>query len=138
MHRTSAVPAEVWTALEHAETYEVLALDPASERSQRDYYNYRVIERVNVNDAQTRQAITTALRAGFHSANTSAVLACIFAPRHAVHAISAGREYDLVLCFHCSQAEVTATGAKLLSVSHDVQPLLDAVLEHAAATRPTR
>jgi hypothetical protein len=135
----SGVPATVWTALEHAERYEVLSLDPSPAQALADFHGYRVLARVSVTDAQTRQAVSAALRAGVRPQNSNIVLACMFMPRHAVVAVCDGHEYDLLLCFACHQAGLI--GAPVgggLVVSDDVRPPLEAVLESAAATRATR
>jgi hypothetical protein len=93
-------------ALQSADTYEVLSLDPTdqSEEPADSFHGWRVLGRTVVNDTETRHKLNEALRKGAEE-YPNYVSAC-FIPRHGVRVTHGEDVVDLAVCFECLHAEV--------------------------------
>jgi hypothetical protein len=96
------VPEPVRTALEQSPEFELLSLDPKhrDEKSPSEFLRRRVIGKMIVKDAATRNRLLGAFDASVRS-EKSAVGAACFDPRHAIRVAHGGKEYYVVICFHC-------------------------------------
>lgn len=131
------VPAVTYTALQEAEIYEVVSLDPTNAlRVEGDpeappgnnFHGYRELGRVAITDPAVRKRLNEALQEGAR-ANTGMAALC-FDPRHGIHLVHGGKETDLVICFHCLQVQVHGEGEGFLSMGSP-EPVFDDVLTKA-------
>ena len=129
------VPAPAMTALQNAEKYELLSLDPNRSTTvpPDNFHGWKVLGRVSVEDAATRKKLNDALRDGARG-NDGMAAAC-FNPRHGIRATPAagGQPTDLVICFECLSANVYQGGQKTGSflTTESPQPTFDRVLRAA-------
>lgn len=127
------IPSPTLQALQNAEHYELLSLNPSREevKDADDFHGWRVLGRTTVDDAATRKRLTDALRAGAR-ANDGMVAAC-FNPRHGIRVTRSGTTTDLVICFECMSVKVFGAdqaGVQFLTTA-DPQPTFDDVLGKA-------
>jgi hypothetical protein len=131
--KTNDIPAETWTALQHADRYELLSLSPShpTEMPPDHFHGWRNLGRTKIEDLDTRKKLNAALRAG--ARENKGMIAMCFLPRHGIHVIQGGKVYDLVICFHCFQAEVFEDGQRSehFLVSGSPEGLFDSVLSAA-------
>lgn len=123
------LPRAVTAALECADAYELLSLNPTL--SEDEFYNHRVLGRMNVADPATRATLTQALSDGARESDGS-IMAC-FNPRHGIRATRGGRVTELVICFECKQVRVYQNGRRVSSflTSPSPQRVFDEVLRAA-------
>lgn len=134
------VPAGAMAALQGAEEYELLSLDPSRVRElpADHFHGWRVLGRTTVKDQATRKKLNDALRAGAKE-NSNMVAAC-FNPRHGIHVVHKGKVYDVVICFECLQAKVfeaDQSGGSFL-VSSSPQAVFDGALQAAGVALPEK
>jgi hypothetical protein len=126
------VPGPVMEALEHADQYELLSLDPMHYRElpPDNFHRWSVLGRTSVTDPATRKKLNRALRTGAWGAGMPYMC---FNPRHGIHVVQAGRSVDLVICFECRQARVFDDGNanEGFLVSGSPQPAFDEALRNA-------
>jgi hypothetical protein len=126
------VPAPVMDALQHADRYELLSLDPRHYREPPpdNFHRWKVLGRTSVTDPATRKKLNRALRIGAWGAGMPYMC---FNPRHGIHVIQAGKSVDLVVCFECRQARAFdgAQPTEGFGVSGSPQPDFDEVLRNA-------
>jgi hypothetical protein len=127
------VPAGTMAALQQADHYELLSLDPSrvTEPPPGHFHGWRILGRTTISDSATRMKLNEALRAGARE-NSDTAAAC-FNPRHGIRAVRDGKAYDVVICFECLQAQVFEAGQQGESflVSESPQPAFDDVLRAA-------
>ena len=129
---SSRLPDSVLQALNDADHYELLSLDPIppATPSPDNFHGFTVLGHVDITDPATRQKLTQALRT---SAREAGPPARCFNPRHGLRGTHSGHDTDLVICFECAQVKVY-TGSKEaegFGVSQHQQGILDDVLKKA-------
>lgn len=127
--RPHGVPRIAWNALNDADRYELLTLNPYL--SKPDYYGHEILGQTVIHDASVREKLNNALQAGVRTSDGKA-MAC-FNPRHGIRVTHAGVVTDLVMCFECRQVQVWRGGQEIASflVSDSPQPVFDEVLKSA-------
>jgi hypothetical protein len=104
---TNKIPDSARVALEKAEQFELLSLDP--ERHQNrwpkyEFHGWRILGSMMIKDAEARNDLVTALKKSVEE-NNNMVARC-FNPRHGIRVIYDGKTNDLVICFQCLQVLV--------------------------------
>lgn len=134
---SSKLPGPV-AALDIADEFVLLSLDPDrhSEKTGTKFHDWRELGRTSVKERATRNRLLSALDRGAKE-NDGRVAAC-FDPRHGIHATSAGKVIDLVICFRCLQVEVFTDGKPTggFLTSSSPQPIFDQVLHNAGVPLP--
>jgi len=128
--RWREMPRVVSRALDQANTYELLSLNPYLSRP--DYYNHAILGRVAIADRATRERLNSELAAGARLSD-GRVMAC-FNPRHAIRVTGAdGVVTDVVICFECRQVQVRRDGKQIGWFPTDASPqaAFDEVLRRA-------
>ena len=127
------IPAGTIAALQHADRYELLSLDPGrvTDPPPDHFHGWRVLGRTTITDQATRTKLNEALRAGARE-HSGAAVRC-FNPRHGVRVTRADKAYDLVICFECLQVRTFEAGQRTegFLVSASPQPVFDEVLRAA-------
>ena len=102
-------PEPVRTALEQTPEFELLSLDPKhrDEDAPTEFYRRRVVGKIIIKDAATRNRLLGALDASVRAEKPMSGGAC-FNPRHAIRAQHSGKTFYLVICFHCDNVYVYA------------------------------
>jgi hypothetical protein len=133
-----SMPTDAIDALNGADTYELLSLDPGNHEAPpaNQFHTWQVLGRVLIDDAATRARLNDALRAG---ASEKVDPAACFEPRHGIRVTHAGQTTDFVICFGCGQAYVLTTGKKdeEFLVSHSPRAVFDEVLKSKSVLLPT-
>lgn len=108
------LPAPLWDALQHADSYELFSIDPTTIQSAMSessatntpassptmLHGYLVLGSVSVTDAATRTELNDALLDAVRRWD-GLVSACGFEPRHAIRLRRGGRTIDFLICFQC-------------------------------------
>lgn len=132
---SSDLPPSVWSALQAAEHYELLSLDPKPElrgdAAGSGFHGWHVLGRTEITDVGVQRKLNSALRAGVQE-NDGTVAAC-FEPRHGISVVSGESTTDLVICFECFSAQVYVDGARGegFLTTGSPQPVFDEVLREA-------
>jgi hypothetical protein len=142
---TKRLPRVAVDALEEADRYELLSLDPERQSVQPTsspsdlFHGWRVLGRVVLTDSATRHRLNDALRGGAESILSPPAMC--FNPRHGIRVTRDGRTTDFLICFECEQVQVRV-GDQLVAdwlTDSSPQPVFDQVLQQAGvplATRP--
>jgi hypothetical protein len=136
--RKNELPAKVKAILDKAEQFELLSLDPNSDRpnAKDHFHGWYVLGKTIVKKAETRKQILDALEKGISDRGRAAKC---FEPRHGIRATSSGKTVDLVICFECGQVYHyfgdEAKGTTLFTTSKP-QATLDGVLKDAKVPLP--
>jgi len=106
--RWHSMPAVAWRALNDADRYELLSIEPDRTefdpaRSESGFYFHRILGRTVITDPAVRNRLNRALEAGVRQGANPA--AC-FNPRHGIRVSSNGETTDFLICFECSQVAV--------------------------------
>ena len=127
--RSPGMPRAAWNALNDADRYELLSLNPYL--SKPDYYSHEILGQTIIQDPSVREKLNNALQAGVRASDGKA-MAC-FNPRHGIRVTRAGVVTDLVICFECRQVEVWRGNRKIASflVSDSPQSVFDDALKSA-------
>lgn len=108
-------PSELATALQDATSLELYSLDPTplelsslrrapgDAGAQSIFHNWIVLGSTDVSAAAMRKPLLDSLDAGI--ADSDGSIAACFEPRHGLRAHYDGKTYDVVICFHCYQAQ---------------------------------
>lgn len=128
------IPGQVRTALEKANEFELLSLDPEvpDPDHPKDEDRRKSFGGTLVTNASTRAKILAALDAGASSDKASP--AFCFEPRHAIRVQHAGKNYLIIICFECNRAKVyiddmpAETG---FDTTNSPEPVFDEVLRAA-------
>ncbi len=126
------VPRKAVAALENAEQYELLSLEPhPGPDAANTFHGYPVLGRMLITDGNARANLTRALRTGA-SENQNTVAAC-FNPRHGLHVVGKSGAMDFVICFECRQVKVFENELRTpgFLTSPSPKPVFDAVLKKA-------
>lgn len=132
---SSDLPPNVLSALQAAESYELLSLDPnpelRGEAGRSGFHGWHVLGRTAITDVRVQQKLNSALQAGVQE-NDGTVAAC-FEPHHGISVVSRESTTDLVICFACFSAQVYVNGAKGdgFLTTGSPQPVFDKVLREA-------
>ena len=106
--KETGCPAEVVKALESAEEFELLSLDPDfrnSDKSEKGFHEYKVLGKTKVKDKKDRKKLVEALKKGVK--DSEGMVAACFNPRHGIRVkAEKDKTVDLVICFECLQIEV--------------------------------
>ncbi len=131
----------LWPAMLDADEFEVLSLDPASQRDrppthQRDepagpFHGWKVLGATPVSDREARRRLLAALERGVE--DSDGVEAKCFEPRHGLRARGPGVAVDLVICFRCSSVRcyVGAESGPFVSTTASPEPAFDEALRAA-------
>jgi hypothetical protein len=123
------IPAEALAALEQAEEFELLSLDPTpgADAPKNAFRGWGILGRVKITDDDTRKRLIEGLKKGV-AENDGMVAAC-FNPRHGICVSKDGKQADFVICFECLQVEVHVNDHPYqLLTTHSPQPVFDEVL----------
>lgn len=129
----------VMGALENADSYELISLDPdrrtAKEPGEK-FHGWRVLGSTKIADPEVRKQVTEALRKAA-SEPDGTVVGC-FDPRHGIRVVRGNKTMELVICFECITAHVHAENAKPTGfrVTNAAQPVFDEVLKKAGVAMP--
>jgi hypothetical protein len=104
----SKMPASAKAVLEQADQFELLSIDPhrPQEKPQDDFHGWKVLGRIQIKDAETRNKLLAALKKGVN--DNDGIAAACFDPRHGIRVTHEGKTMDLVICFECFQVQVYA------------------------------
>ncbi len=118
-----------WRALSHADSYELLSLQP--QLSGADYFNHEVLGRISITDEATRGKLNRALQSGIRNSDGS-MMAC-FMPRHGIRVTHGNVTTDFVICFECRQVRMWQGGmlVAVFPTTGDPQQVFDQVLRDA-------
>jgi hypothetical protein len=102
-------PEQVRTALEQAQEFELLSLDPKhrDESAPTEFYRRRVVGKTTIKDAATRNRLLGAFDASVRADKDKTGAGC-FNPRHAIRVQHSGKTFYLVICFHCANVYIYA------------------------------
>jgi hypothetical protein len=136
---TRRLPRVASTALDAADRYELLSLDPRLRVPATPdlFHGFRVLGQTVVSDEGTRRELNRALRKGAESIFANRPRC--FNPRHGIRVTRAGRTTDFLICFECEQVEVWS-GDQLVAdwmTDSSPQPMFDQVLQHAGVPLAT-
>lgn len=133
------VPAPAMQALENAEQYVLLSLDPTPPAAPgiEQFHGFGVLGQTTVADASTRKRLNDALRRG--ARESDGMVAACFNPRHGIRATRAGKTTDLVICFECRSVAAYEGDQKRdgFLVTPSPQDTFDDVLARAGIARAT-
>jgi hypothetical protein len=127
--RAPGIPHAAWNALNDADRYELLSLNP--HLSESDYYGHEILGQTLIQDAAVRERLNNALQAGVRASDGRAY-AC-FNPRHGIRVTHAGVVTDFLICFECRQVQVWRGDQEIAHflVSDSPQAVFDDVLKSA-------
>ena len=134
----NAIPDDLRAALENADQFELLSLDPkpSAEKPRDGFHGYKVLGQTVVKDADARKKLVDALKKGV--AEHDGRVADCFNPRHGIRVTQGGKTAELVICFECYQAHAylgdKETKGFLLTASP--QATFDGVLRDAKVPLP--
>src|SRR5262245_30134991 len=99
------IPDAVKAALEKADHWELLSLDPDRSQKPADggFHGWKVLGKTLVKDKDARKTLLSALEKGVKE-NRGVVADC-FIPRHGIRVVHNKKTYDLVICFQCYQVQ---------------------------------
>jgi len=135
--RIYPLPLVVTRALDGADRYELLSLNPYLSRP--DFYNHGMLGRVAITDRATRDHLNAELAAGARRSD-GRVMAC-FNPRHGIRLTDArGVVTDVLICFECRQVQVIRNGKQIAAFTTDASPqaAFDEVLRAASVPLATK
>lgn len=131
------MPGVASVALDTAEQYELLSLDPerADAPSPDLFHDYRVLGKTVITDRATRARLDKALRGGVKRAFSR--VRC-FSPRHGIRVTTGGQTTDIVICFECAQVQVWNGSQRIADwdTGASPQPVFDNVLREANVPLP--
>lgn len=144
------IPADVLTALEKADSFELYSLDPSREPAGSDeeaaaskadpnkFQGWKILGSTTVKAAGDRTKVVTALKKGV-AENDGMVAAC-FIPRHGIRVQHGGKVFDVVICFQCMSANTFVDDKPTAGflVTGSPQPAFDAVLTAAKVPLPKK
>ncbi len=138
LRRGTPIPRRLWDALDHADRYELLSLDPDVSDTDEPplFHHFHILGRTDVTDADRRR-LNNALDAGVRG-NSGAVAAC-FQPRHGIRVTTGETTTDFVICFHCLHISVYRDDERLegMLTTESPEPTFDAILQqHNVALSP--
>ena len=127
--RWRGMPRVAWSALNDADRYELLSLEPYPPKP--DYYGREVLGRTIVGDPAIRERLNRALQSGVRESDGTS-MSC-FDPRHGIRVTRAGMTTDFVICFECRQVEVWRGDERIayFLVSDSPKAVFDEVLKSA-------
>jgi hypothetical protein len=99
---TNKIPDLARVALEKAEKFELLSLDPEPHRNRwpnYEFHAWRILGSMMVTNAEVRYDLVAALKKSVEE-NKNIGSSC-FNPRHGIRVIYDGKTNDLVICFQC-------------------------------------
>ncbi len=108
---TNKIPDSALTALENAEQFELLSLDPdyhGKHRLNEEFQGWRILGSITVKDAEVRNELVTALKKS--AQESKGFIANCFNPRHGVRVSRDGKTNDFVICFECLHVEAFENG----------------------------
>src|SRR5262245_51900338 len=97
--RADKIPEAVKTALEKADQFELISLDPSERDKPADggFHGWKVLGKTLVKDKDGRKKVLDALAKGV--ADNKGEAAKCFIPRHGLRVVHDKKTYDLVICF---------------------------------------
>jgi hypothetical protein len=125
------LPDEVVKILESAKQIEVASVDPGDGKQ-----DAKELGSTTVKDDKRKEV----LKALYKSVADGGSPAKCFEPRHIIRATSDGKSVNLVLCFACSQMQVSVGKGEVrtIPISEAAQPVLNQILKDAGVPLPTR
>lgn len=134
----STIPATAAAALEKADHFELLAIDPKhqNEKPKDDFHGWRILGRTTIKDSTTRKKLVAALRQG--AAENDGRFANCFNPRHGIRVTHDGKTIDFLICFECMRVEIYADQMRDgdFLTARSPQPVFDEVLRQAGVSLP--
>jgi hypothetical protein len=132
------IPADFQAALEKAEHFELLSLDPKRpEKAPADaFHGWSVLGKTTVKDAEVRKKVVAAFEKGVRE--NSGIAAACFNPRHGIRLTNDKKTLDLVICFECFQVQAFVADKRAAGflVTGSPQALFDDVLKDAKVPLP--
>src|SRR5262245_9650245 len=130
------IPATAAAALEKADQFELLAIDPKyqDEKPKDDFHGWRILGRTSIKDANTRKKLVAALKQG--AAENDGMFANCFNPRHGIRVTHEGKTIDFLICFECMRVEIYADQMRDgdFLTARSPQPVFDEVLRQAGVS----
>lgn len=122
--RLRTFPASVWEAMQNADLYVAMSIDPAgasgasSSPTSSDsldvpsvLHGHAVLGRVVVTETRTRETLNASIRTGVEGWD-GAASGCTFQPRHAVRIVRGDRVIDIVICYRCGDVYIHDSDAQ--------------------------
>ena len=124
------MPPPARAAMRNADSFELLSLNPEHRRKDAAFHGFAVLGRATVSDQAARRRLYNALQSG---ARWGTLPASCFDPRHGIHMVSNGKTIDLLICFHCGQAQVWQDDRLVtyFTISGSPEPVFDQALRDA-------
>ena len=109
-----ALPNGAQQVFDGADKFVLYALEPSElmkNMGHKTYFHgFGILGETTISDAATMQQLSAAYYDGLCFDNEKGLGAACFNPRHGLRAVKNGQTLDLVICFHCAQAEVFFNG----------------------------
>ena len=128
----TTLPATALAALEKAENFELISLEPSDQTSEGERFQGNlVLGRTTIHDVAVQQRLIEALKKG--AAEGPWIGDKCFNPRHNIRVYGDGKMVDLLICFECKQGEIFLNGGRVsgFQLSDSPQPVFDKVLQDA-------
>jgi hypothetical protein len=134
---TTGLPPAAEDGLEHADVFEVLALDPvpSEEVPANAFHGHTVLGRATVTDAALRTRIVRTIERGAGHGTRSKC----FNPRHGVHTMHGSKMVDLMICYECGEIDVydgTESQLSTSDVGAEVETLFKEAGVHVTRSKP--
>ncbi|HEX3358749.1 MAG TPA: hypothetical protein VHS31_17365 [Tepidisphaeraceae bacterium] len=133
-----SVPLSARRALQNADQYELLSLDPsyAEKTDPNTFHRHQILGRILITDPTVRDKLNNALRHGALWPGAGENLC--FNPRHGIHIVQGGHTIDFVICFECRQAYGYRDDVSFCKWLTDTSPqaVFDEVLKNAGVPLP--
>ena len=125
------IPDSARIALEKAERFELLSLDPGRYRNRRpteEFHGFRILGSMLVTNAEIRNDLVTALKKSVEE--SKGLSAYCFNPRHGISVTHDGKTNDFVICFECLQVITLENDKKIgdFLITETPEPLFNRVL----------
>jgi hypothetical protein len=131
----SKLPDAARTDLEKTDQIDVMSLDPAGGETSKDaFHAYKVLGKVTVKDSAVLKEIAEAVEKGV--AEGGPIAKC-FEPRHGLHIVYKDKTYDFLICYQCSQIQIS-TGSpepETVATSGASKAALDNALKSAETAK---
>ena len=124
------LPGDAKEALEKADQFELLSLDPYKTDKEKGFHNHPVLGKTTIKAGKDRKKIVSALLKGIAD-NKGEVGKCL-EPRHGIRVKHDDKTVDFVICFHCKHIHVYVGDKKTnLRTTGSPQTVFDGILKTA-------
>lgn len=132
---TVRVPPSAAAALQNADKFELLSLDPERLKPDADeanLYGWKILGTAEITDSMTKEKLVRDFSDGVTGYDGPGKQC--FDPRHAIRVTRDGKMYELLICFECSQVMWYVDGQMskgTFTIGNSPEPTFDAVLSKA-------